>query len=181
LAYVGFTSAGDLLENYCRDDHLMNVARLLFSLTILLTGPIECFVARDIIINSILMRNKHREHQPTTEMTPQRFAVTAMLVAITCLVSFSTDCLGIVLEFNGVFAAVPLAYILPAACYIRLEGGSWKSMKKLPAVIMGSLSICIVITGIVMIILNWEVNSACSHGVEMSYCLTSSKSPVPSM
>ena len=92
--------AGDLLENYCRDDHLMNVARLLFSLTILLTGPIECFVARDIIINSILMRNKHREHQPTTEMTPQRFAVTAMLVAITCLVSFSTDCLGIVLEFN---------------------------------------------------------------------------------
>ena len=94
------TRLGDLLENYCRDDHLMNVARLLFCLTILLTGPIECFVARDIIINSLLTRTKYHEHQPTTEMTPQRFVVTALLVSITCIVSFSTDCLGIVLEFN---------------------------------------------------------------------------------
>jgi len=175
FAVVGYATffghvQGDLLENYCRDDHLMNVARLLFCLTILLTGPIECFVARDIIINSLLTRTKYHEHQPTTEMTPQRFVVTALLVSITCIVSFSTDCLGIVLEFNGVFAAVPLAYILPAACYIRLEAGSWKSAKKLPAVLMGTFSVCIVIIGLVMIIVNWEVNSTCSHGVEMSYC-----------
>lgn len=74
------------------------------------------------------------------------------------------------------FAAVPLAYILPAACYIRLEAGSWKSSKKLPAVLMGIFSVGIVVTGLVMIIINWEVNSTCSHGVEMSYCLASSSS-----
>lgn len=47
-----YQTSGDLLENYCRADHMMNVARLLFCLTILMTAPIECFVARDIITNT---------------------------------------------------------------------------------------------------------------------------------
>lgn len=39
---------GDLLENYCWDDDLMNFARVLFSVSILLTFPIECFVSREV-------------------------------------------------------------------------------------------------------------------------------------
>lgn len=41
-------SQGDLLENYCWDDDLMNFARVLFSISILLTFPIECFVSREV-------------------------------------------------------------------------------------------------------------------------------------
>lgn len=41
-------SQGDLLENYCWDDDLMNFARVLFSVSILLTFPIECFVSREV-------------------------------------------------------------------------------------------------------------------------------------
>lgn len=41
-------SAGDLLENYCWDDDLMNFSRVLFSISILLTFPIECFVSREV-------------------------------------------------------------------------------------------------------------------------------------
>lgn len=39
--------SGDLLENYCYDD--MNIARVLFCISILLTYPLECFVAREVI------------------------------------------------------------------------------------------------------------------------------------
>lgn len=51
--YATFTSLteGDLLNNYCWHDDLMNVSRLFFSLTILLTYPIECFVCREVIEN----------------------------------------------------------------------------------------------------------------------------------
>lgn len=41
-------SQGDLLENYCWDDDLMNFSRVLFSISILLTFPIECFVSREV-------------------------------------------------------------------------------------------------------------------------------------
>lgn len=40
-------SLGDLLENYCYDD--MNLARVLFCVSILLTFPLECFVSREVI------------------------------------------------------------------------------------------------------------------------------------
>lgn len=45
-----FSFTGDLLENYCWYDDLMNVSRVAFSISILLTFPIECFVAREVIV-----------------------------------------------------------------------------------------------------------------------------------
>lgn len=47
--FIDFKSfSGDLLENYCWNDDLMNFARVLFSVSILLTFPIECFVSREV-------------------------------------------------------------------------------------------------------------------------------------
>ena len=40
--------AGDLLENYCWEDILMNFARFAFAITIMLTYPVECFVTREV-------------------------------------------------------------------------------------------------------------------------------------
>lgn len=50
IGYATFTAyvQGDLMENYCWDDDLMNFARVMFSGTILLTFPIECFVTREV-------------------------------------------------------------------------------------------------------------------------------------
>lgn len=52
--YATFTgySQGDLLENYCWDDDLMNAARIAFSLTILLTFPIGEF--KILILNKTI-------------------------------------------------------------------------------------------------------------------------------
>ena len=41
-------STGDLLENYCHKDDLMNAARFAFCVTIMFTYPIECFVVREV-------------------------------------------------------------------------------------------------------------------------------------
>lgn len=41
---------GDLLENYCWSDDLMNFSRVVFSFSILLTYPFECFVSREVRI-----------------------------------------------------------------------------------------------------------------------------------
>lgn len=51
--YATFKShvQGDLMENYCWDDDLMNFSRVMFSGTILLTFPIECFVTREVNSN----------------------------------------------------------------------------------------------------------------------------------
>ena len=43
-----FCISGDLLENYCKNDDLMNAARFGFAITIMLTYPIECFVTREV-------------------------------------------------------------------------------------------------------------------------------------
>lgn len=54
LSFLLSHFAGDLLENYCYDD--MNFARVLFCVSILLTFPLECFVAREV---STLIRREN--------------------------------------------------------------------------------------------------------------------------
>jgi len=41
---------GDILENYCYSDDLVNVARVLFAVAVMLTYPVECFVTREVYI-----------------------------------------------------------------------------------------------------------------------------------
>ena len=109
-------------------------------------------------------------------MTKTRAMITTLLVCSTTAISFSTDCLSIVLEFNGVLAAIPLAYIIPAACYLRLAPDIILSRQKLPALLMFIFGIFMSISGLVVIFVNWLDNNSCSHGVEMPYCLTTNNS-----
>lgn len=88
------------MENYCRGDHLMNTAKIMFCITILLTAPIECFVARNLVINTLFRWKKIDSIPSHEEDRLPKVTVTFFLVAATCLISFSTDCLSIVLEFN---------------------------------------------------------------------------------
>ena len=100
---------GDLLENYCWDDTLMNISRLFFCFVILLTYPIECFVCREVLNNIFWKDNKvmifimivyESSLIPQNSDWSRHVCVTVGLVMSTCLVSMSTDCLGIVLELN---------------------------------------------------------------------------------
>ncbi|XP_024086471.1 putative sodium-coupled neutral amino acid transporter 11 isoform X1 [Cimex lectularius] len=156
--YATFTgySQGDLLENYCWDDDLMNVARIAFSLTILFTFPIECLVTRAVITQA---------WRPVSH-----FFSTIAIVATTYLISISTDCLGVVLELNGVISAVPLAFILPAVSYLKLEEGSILSKRKLPALALALFGLLVAVLGFATIITTFSTVDRCSHGHYMSYC-----------
>lgn len=77
----------------------MNAARVVFSITILLTYPIESFVARDVILSTLLGIDETNGHR-TPEIAKKSLVVTAVLTVSTSLMSFTTDCLGMVLELN---------------------------------------------------------------------------------
>jgi sodium-coupled neutral amino acid transporter 11 len=90
-------STGDLLENYCWNDDLMNASRISFSITILLTFPIECFVTREVIENSFFLNQTPPEDN---WKTLRHVGITIFIVVTTYLISMATDCLGVVLELN---------------------------------------------------------------------------------
>ena len=81
---------------------MMNVARLLFSVTILLTYPIECFVTREVIVNTFFPQDRDCLSDPIVarNATYRHIGFTITIVAITYVISMSTDCLGVVLELN---------------------------------------------------------------------------------
>ncbi|KAJ8953683.1 hypothetical protein NQ314_007291 [Rhamnusium bicolor] len=160
-------SQGDLLENYCWDDDLMNISRLLFSIQILLTYPIECFVSREVIENTIFGKDPNI---PLSEKI--HYFLTLGIVAITYFISITTDCLGIVLELNGVLAAVPLAYVLPALCYLQLEEGFILCRKKLPALGVVFFGLTVAILGAIFLVIDFDKAHTCSHGKPMDYCST---------
>ncbi|XP_037510168.1 putative sodium-coupled neutral amino acid transporter 11 [Rhipicephalus sanguineus] len=163
--YVSFHvySQGDLFENYCKDDDLANVARLLFTLTIMLTYPIECFVTREVLDNAFFVTRF-----PSNLV--RHIIMTLFIVLTTFAFSTLTDCLGIVLELNGVLAAIPLAYILPAATYLKLENGPLLSWAKFPALMLAVCGAAVAICGTVVAIIDINAGISCSHGADMPYC-----------
>ena len=86
----------------------MNISRLLFSITILLTYPIECFVCREVLHNIIWGK---MEDQDLEQSRRNHVILTLFLVFGTYMMSLVTDCLGIVLEINvGLFLENDLQY-----------------------------------------------------------------------
>ncbi|KAK0057372.1 putative sodium-coupled neutral amino acid transporter 11 isoform X1 [Biomphalaria glabrata] len=164
--YASFTglTEGDLLENYCRDDILMNISRIFFAITIMLTYPVECFVTREVVETAIF---------PSTPESPlwRHVTVTVVIVVLTGAISMATDCLGTVLELNGILAAAPLAFIIPAASVMRLRQDAIFSKKNIPAILLMAFGILVAVCGFIMAVINMAEGISCSHGKEPKYCM----------
>ena len=50
--------------------------------------------------------------------------------------------------FQGVCVALPLAYILPAACYVKLAKGPLLSRDKFPALVIATFGAVVFVIGI---------------------------------
>ncbi|XP_017149991.1 putative sodium-coupled neutral amino acid transporter 11 isoform X1 [Drosophila miranda] len=173
-------SQGDLLENYCWDDDLMNFSRVLFSISILLTFPIECFVSREIV-RALVHRFVLKE--PISEFTQDKDpnlekgaiideyskAITMAIVFSAFIISPMTDCLGSVLELNGLLAAIPLAYILPGLAYIRMEPHALFSREKLPALGLVVFGALVTILG-AAVLLPGLMGDDCRSDIVLGYC-----------
>lgn len=167
--YATFTGyvQGDLLNNYCWQDDLMNVSRLLFSITILLTYPIECFVCREVVQN-VIWGPEQFQQLDETKSRNRHVIITVIIVLLTFCFSTITDCLSIVLEVNGLVAAIPLAFVIPSICYLRLEEGKLWSKQKLPALLLAIFGIVATVIGTVTIIVKGP--DQCKDVRDMPYC-----------
>ncbi|XP_059503305.1 putative sodium-coupled neutral amino acid transporter 11 isoform X1 [Stegostoma tigrinum] len=163
VTFTGYTQ-GDLFENYCKNDDWVTAGRFLFAITIILTFPIECFVTREVIGNLFF---------GGTLSTIFHVFATICIVAAATAISLAYDCLGIVLELNGVIAATPLVFIIPTACYLKLSEESWYNWDSVQSCIILITGILVMIVGFVMAVM---FPKECSHGKEMFYCMPSNSS-----
>uniref|UniRef100_A0A3Q1K4U5 Putative sodium-coupled neutral amino acid transporter 11 n=1 Tax=Anabas testudineus TaxID=64144 RepID=A0A3Q1K4U5_ANATE len=155
--FTGYTQ-GDIFENYCRNDNLATFGRFCFGLSIITTFPLECFVTREVLSNVICSRDLSKA---------EHVAITFLIVAVCTSISLAYDCLGVVLELNGVLSATPLIFIIPSACFLKLSSGRWFKGENLLPTILISIGLFVMVTGLTMTGLYPQ---DCSHGVEMFYC-----------
>ncbi|XP_032921146.1 putative sodium-coupled neutral amino acid transporter 11 isoform X2 [Catharus ustulatus] len=161
---IGVMSFGDIFENYCRDDNLATFGRFCYGVTVILTFPLECFVTREVIANVFFHGNLS---------TVFHVVVTVVIVAVATGISLMYDCLGIVLELNGVLSATPLVFIIPSACYLKLSKERWNHSDNLISCLILVLGVVVMAVGFVMTVLHPQ---ECSHGKEMFYCSPSNVS-----
>ncbi|KAK3543682.1 hypothetical protein QTP70_027125, partial [Hemibagrus guttatus] len=158
--YATFTgnTQGDIFENYCKYDNLATFGRFCYGLSIITTFPLECFVTREVVsnvfFNGLLSSTAH-------------IVVTLAIILAVTAISLSYDCLGVVLELNGVLSATPLIFIIPSACFLKLSSGRWFQMKKIMPALILVAGVFIMIIGLIMTGLSPK---DCSHGLEMFYC-----------
>ncbi|RXM29033.1 Vacuolar amino acid transporter 2 [Acipenser ruthenus] len=161
--FTGYTQ-GDIFENYCKNDDLATFGRLCYGISIILTFPIECFVTREVVSNVF---------SNGTLTAGFHIAVTVAVIAVSTAVSLIFDCLGIVLELNGVVSATPLVFIIPTACYLKLSDEHWYHGDNLISCLILFAGVSVMTVGFVMAVLNPQ---ECSHGKEMFYCMSSNSS-----
>ncbi|KAF4026427.1 hypothetical protein G4228_018441 [Cervus hanglu yarkandensis] len=157
LTFTGYTQ-GDLFENYCRNDDLVTFGRFCYGVTVILTYPIECFVTREVIANVFFGGNLSSVFH---------IIITVVIITVATLVSLLIDCLGIVLELNGVLCAAPLIFIIPSACYLKLSEEPRTHLDKIMSCVVLPMGAVVMAVGFVMAVTNPQ---DCSHGQEMFYC-----------
>ncbi|KZT08313.1 amino acid transporter [Laetiporus sulphureus 93-53] len=129
-AYLVFTdkTQGNILNNFAGDDTVINVARFCFGLNMFTTLPLELFVCREVIEQYFF------SHEPFNMQRHVFF--TSVILCSSMIIALITCDLGVMLEITGGASATALAFIFPAACYLRLAdlGPAWYSRGKLPAI-----------------------------------------------
>ncbi|KAI9572182.1 amino acid transporter [Boletus coccyginus] len=118
---------GNILNNFSPSDTLINVARFCFGLNMFTTLPLELFVCREVIEQYFFSHES---------FSPQRHLFfTSTILCASMLLSLITCDLGVTLEITGGVSATALAFVFPAACYLKLTDPRvpFYSRTKLPA------------------------------------------------
>ncbi|KAG1770441.1 amino acid transporter [Suillus occidentalis] len=151
LAISGFwvftnRTQGNILNNFSGSDVLINVARFCFGLNMFTTLPLELFVCREVIEQYFFSHESYNLQRHV-------FFTTTILFA-SMLLSLITCDLGVTLEITGGVSATALAYIFPAACYLKLTDPRvpWYSRAKLPAVACLTFGVAVMTVSLLQVI-----------------------------
>eukprot|EP00912_Choanoflagellata_sp_UC4_P001383 UC4_evm1s858 len=111
----GEAVTGNVLDNFSANDTVVNIARFFYACTVVLTYPIELFVAREVVENYFFPEKvghlSLRLH----------VGITLALSLFAYLISIATEDLGFILGLNGALCASCVAYVLPGLCFIKLD------------------------------------------------------------
>lgn len=152
--YITFTnmSQGNLLNNFCPDDDLAAVARFVFAFTIILTYPIQVFIAREVIEVGFF--------KSYPKSTIRHVVITLALIGVATAVSMATSCLGLVIEVAGCFSASPLVFIFPPLCYMKLKKQGYFKLKYIHLWLLLVFGVAVMILGTTMAFLTQAGNCA---------------------
>lgn len=127
----GSKTVGNLLNNFPRDNVMVNVARFCFGLNMLTTLPLEAFVCREVMLNYFWPSEDHTvpgaSGKSASYELKRHVLLTTGLVGAALGLSLLTCDLGAVFELIGATSACALAYILPPACFLKLSSTKSKS------------------------------------------------------
>lgn len=125
----GDKTLGNVLNNFPKDNLMVNIARLFFGLNMLTTLPLEAFVCREVM---------NEYWFPDEPFHPNRHLIFSTSLVLTALaLSLMTCDLGVVFELFGATSACALAFILPPLCYIKLSKKSSKTYLAMAVVAFG--------------------------------------------
>ncbi|KAF2027805.1 hypothetical protein EK21DRAFT_114441 [Setomelanomma holmii] len=125
----GDKTLGNVLNNFPKDNLMVNIARLFFGLNMLTTLPLEAFVCREVMNNYWFL------DEP---FNPNRHLIFSTSLVVSALaLSLLTCDLGVVFELFGATSACALAFILPPLCYIKLSKKSSKTYLAMAVVAFG--------------------------------------------
>lgn len=118
MGYCGYSVFGDktkgnILNNFPRDDLVINVARLCFGFNMLTTFPLEIFVLREVIATCLYGKSEQDETEAPPLSTRKLYVITTICVFTTMSISLTTCNLGALFELIGATTASTMAYILP--------------------------------------------------------------------
>jgi len=120
LTFYGLTT-DNILNNYANDDFLMSVCRVAFGTTMMLSFPLEHFVARTVALDLLRCGKVPDKNSINPKVERIKFIVTTLvLVLSSAIIAMFVRDLGAVLTLTGGVCASSLSYILPAVMYLRL-------------------------------------------------------------
>jgi sodium-coupled neutral amino acid transporter 11 len=132
--YLGFLDAteGDVLNNFDSDSFEANAGRTLLAVTMFFTYPMECFVARHVLVKLLYNGDMDNEAVGVNgEIIPEvkvfgflgrREKVTLGIYVATLIPALIVDDLGPVLSLTGSLGASCIAYIGPGLVYFGVNG-----------------------------------------------------------
>lgn len=105
----------NLFNEYCSNDHIINFTRVIFSLTLMLTFPLQMYSCREVLLNNIF----NRFCKNKTQEKIYRISISCLLVAFCYIIACNFKKLGPPIEIAGSLTASPLAFIFPPLIYMK--------------------------------------------------------------
>lgn len=138
--YLGFLdeTQGNVLNNFDQDNDMAKIARFLLAITMFFTYPMECFVARHVMVQLVHAGDLDATDDPSHSGEDgeeaggfgplnRRQSWTLGIYLMTLLPALVVDDLGPVLSFTGSLGGGCIAYMGPGLVYLGVNGDAFLS------------------------------------------------------